>query len=926
MWNFKCSNISITVNDPENASFSLSSNTQCQNGTNITANITGVSGGTFTSTPAGLNLNASTGAINVGASTPNTYTVTYTTSGTCPGTANTTVTINATQSSAFTLSAPTACQNGTDITPNITGATGGVFSSSPVGLSIDSGTGLIDVSSSSANSYTVTYTSPGPCASSSDIAVTINQADDATFSYSGGTFCLTGTNPAATINGTTGGTFTINNGGVIDASTGEIDLVGSGVNSYTVTYTTSGVCPDSETFALQITSAPDADFSYTGTPYCEGSGTATVTFAPGASGGVFSSTAGLVINSGTGAIDLNTSTPGIYTVENNIAASGGCAAANAITSIEIIGQDDAAFSYSGTTFCLSGTNPVANITGTTGGIFTINNGGTIDASTGEIDLVASGIDPFTVTYSTGGTCPDIATFDVQITSAPDATFSYAGTPYCEGSGSASVSFAPGASGGVFSSTAGLVINSGTGEIDLNTSTPGIYSVENNIVASGGCAPANASTSIEIIAQDDASFTYASATFCENETNPIASISGTAGGIFTSSPAGLSINASTGAIDLTASTLNATYVVTYTTTGTCPDDQDFTITLNESPIAPTVTSDATGNTICEGESLEIDASGSGMGITYNVYDAVTGGNLVGTTPLTVSPTVDTDYFVEAVNSNSCGNVGGLQTISITVNSLPSVDAGNDETICPGDNVTLTATGTGSVIWSTSETTASITVAPSSDETYTVTLTDANNCSNSDDVTVSVVNIGSSLVAVDDNYSVTTEVSTNFDVTSNDTYSGTSISIIDNPTSGIASENIDGTIDYISNAGFVGTDVLTYAICDVFCVNICDTATVTITVNRENDFGVPGGFSPNGDNINDIFVINGLDAYPNNNLTIFNRWGSMVFEANPYNNDWDGSPNVGGVLTGDKVTTGTYFYILDLGNDTEPLRGSIEVKRD
>lgn len=62
-----------------------------------------------------------------------------------------------------------------------------------------------------------------------------------------------------------------------------------------------------------------------------------------------------------------------------------------------------------------------------------------------------------------------------------------------------------------------------------------------------------------------------------------------------------------------------------------------------------------------------------------------------------------------------------------------------------------------------------------------------------------------------------------------------------------------------------------------------------------------------------------------MSIFNRWGNLVYEAAPYNNDWDGTPSVG-VLMGDKVTTGTYFYILELGDGMEPLKGSIEIKRD
>jgi gliding motility-associated-like protein len=102
-------------------------------------------------------------------------------------------------------------------------------------------------------------------------------------------------------------------------------------------------------------------------------------------------------------------------------------------------------------------------------------------------------------------------------------------------------------------------------------------------------------------------------------------------------------------------------------------------------------------------------------------------------------------------------------------------------------------------------------------------------------------------------------------------------------------------------------------------------VTITVEN-NDLEIPGGFSPNNDNINDMFVINGLSAFPDNTLQIFNRWGDLIYKAQPYNNDWDGTANSGTVLLSSKVTTGTYFFVLDLGNENEVIRSSLEVKRD
>jgi len=106
------------------------------------------------------------------------------------------------------------------------------------------------------------------------------------------------------------------------------------------------------------------------------------------------------------------------------------------------------------------------------------------------------------------------------------------------------------------------------------------------------------------------------------------------------------------------------------------------------------------------------------------------------------------------------------------------------------------------------------------------------------------------------------------------------------------------------------------------NGCTSATSTIIVTVTNcvivDFFVPEGFSPNGDGINDVFFIRGIDAYPANNFTIFNRWGDKVFEASPYQNTWSGKAQKGITVGGDELPVGIYFYVLDLGDNSKILK--------
>lgn len=93
----------------------------------------------------------------------------------------------------------------------------------------------------------------------------------------------------------------------------------------------------------------------------------------------------------------------------------------------------------------------------------------------------------------------------------------------------------------------------------------------------------------------------------------------------------------------------------------------------------------------------------------------------------------------------------------------------------------------------------------------------------------------------------------------------------------------------------------------------------------DFFIPEGFSPNGDGTNDQFVIRGISYYPNNSIIIYNRWGNKIFEANPYKNTWDGRSAFGLRVGGDELPIGTYFYVLDLKNETTVYRGTIYLNR-
>ncbi len=104
-------------------------------------------------------------------------------------------------------------------------------------------------------------------------------------------------------------------------------------------------------------------------------------------------------------------------------------------------------------------------------------------------------------------------------------------------------------------------------------------------------------------------------------------------------------------------------------------------------------------------------------------------------------------------------------------------------------------------------------------------------------------------------------------------------------------------------------------------------VTDTVNVELDFeGACGlhiykGITPNGDNNNDSWIIDGIEEFPTNNVFLFNRWGDKVWEKNNYNNTsviWEGTN-----MKNERLPEGTYFYLISI--NSKKFKGWVELSR-
>ena len=290
------------------------------------------------------------------------------------------------------------------------------------------------------------------------------------------------------------------------------------------------------------------------------------------------------------------------------------------------------------------------------------------------------------------------------------------------------------------------------------------------------------------------------------------------------------------------------------------------------------------------------------------------------------------------TNLAGDIA-KDTITITVENIEA-DAGDDVYMELGSTIMLD--GTGSIGTGLNYRWTSLTGTIESGEntpnpvvsnfgTYYLEVTQESNCVSVDSVTV--IRLAHAPIANNDydttNFMTTIKIpvlDNDFDIENR--IDSSSLTVTLPPLNGEATvDYTDYTIRYQANKGFNGTDNFEYQICNKF--DNCDNANVYVWVT-DFEFLIPEAFSPNGDGINDYFEILGIENFENNSITIINRWGNKVYEAKNYGINsnpkfWDGKSNTGYRIGNEELPTGTYFYVLNLGNGEKPISGSIYLDR-
>jgi len=435
---------------------------------------------------------------------------------------------------------------------------------------------------------------------------------------------------------------------------------------------------------------------------------------------------------------------------------------------------------------------------------------------------------------------------------------------------------------------------------ITSTAPGVYDLTWTVTVTG-CTASDVST-VTFLSAMDASFNYGSNSFCRGFSSVLPSMA-SSGGSFTAS-LGLSIDPATGAIEPSQSAVG-TYIIIHAIDGVCPssDQQqiDITTSFDAGWSAP---SGICGNaSLLDLSSLTTgDAGGtwSGTGVT---------GNLLNPAGL--------NGFIEVTYSVGAGDCAASWSSNIGITPVPMANAGPDAAVCGLEHDLAAFVADGQGIWSgqaafspsISDPSAHVSVASYSSYSFTWTVSN-NGCSASDTCHVVFHDPGVPLVVdAGPDQDLEEEHDTHVQATSTP---GVSLewSLLEG-TGTFTDPTAAGTD--VSGLSFGRNVILLHA-----SIGTCRSAWDTLVVNVGELF-IPQGYSPNGDGTNDRFEITGMAAYPGSKLTVFNRWGQLVYENGSYANEWDGHAKNGHDLPND-----TYFYVLNLSGK-ETYNGFVVIKR-
>ncbi|HSY77068.1 MAG TPA: gliding motility-associated C-terminal domain-containing protein, partial [Bacteroidia bacterium] len=416
----------------------------------------------------------------------------------------------------------------------------------------------------------------------------------------------------------------------------------------------------------------------------------------------------------------------------------------------------------------------------------------------------------------------------------------------------------------------------------------------------------------------------------NSTPQLVTQSGTIGGIYSSVPAGLSINAASGSITPSLSTANANYTVTYTLTAVGCPNQSATATVAIDPTPSLVIQNP--NAVCSPSTVDltnptvaIDHSNLPAGtILSYYYDAGA------TSPIAVPeqiPTSNTYYIV----ATAAGCSSPAKGVTVTILTSPTAPATTDLHYCQfaaAPALTANAAPGNTLIWYTQPVGGDSSFAAPIPSTRTGGVTEQYYVGQAQTFgTTTCISPTRSELDV----RVTTQPTASVKPSNIEVYAGVPVTFEGFATGGPISWTInDSTAPSFSDVAIQTLtppssvtpplDITTYYLVVTSPEYAQCEATASVIVRVVQPLLIPNIFSPNGDGNHDKWVIQNITEFPDVEVSIFNRYGQFVFKsADHYNTEWDGTYH------GEPLPVGAYFYIIKTSGSAKPISGTISIVR-
>jgi len=632
------------------------------------------------------------------------------------------------------------------------------------------------------------------------------------------------------------------------ASTASITVTPTTTTTYTVTGY-NGSCSSSATVVVNVSTNLNVTINANPPSVCIG-GTSVLT----ASGG---STYSWSTGGSTASITVTPTATTTYTVTGS--SGVGCSNTATVT-VTVSSSPTISITAAPQSICIGGTSV---LTASGASTYSWSTGG----STASITVTPTATTTYTVTGSSGVGCSNTATVTVSVSSSPTISITAAPQSICIGGTSVLT-----ASGG---STYSWSTGGSTASITVTPTATTTYTV----TGSSGVGCSNTATvTVTVGSSPTISITAAPPSICIGSTSVL-----TANG---SSTYSWSTGGSTSSITVTPTT-TTTYTVTGSSGVGCSGTATVSVTVN--PL-PTVSIDPSQSSICSGTSVILTANSDISGTSFIWSNNISGNNI------TVIPSTTTTYAVTGTTNQGCT---GTASVTINVSQPPIIDYTTTQSHCGQSDGNIITNVTGGIPpfiyqWSNGANTSNLNNIPAGN--YNLTITDANGCSS----TINITLVEASKPQA--NFAPKPQITTIDDP----------IIYFENYSIGASSYQWDFGDGYSSTYfspthayDFPGVYHVVLSVSDQYgCV---DTVGANIIINDITNIFLPNAFTPNGNNINELYNIMGTGIDPSTfEMRIFDRWGKQLFYTTDYSASWDGTYN------GEPVPQGSYIIAIKYSN--------------